>query len=62
MSGTERLLPNPSTSDNSVRVNCTRCGKPATNHYEGVEYIDLCDDCLSDFEDWLCSADTGGER
>ena len=53
---TSRLVPAPSTSPEHPQVNCTRCGRPATNHYEGAdEYLDLCEDCLSGLGDWLQS-------
>jgi len=59
----DRLIPDPSTSDEFPRVNCLRCGEPATNHYEGgSEFVDLCDDCLSEFGDWLRSVDMGNDR
>ena len=55
-----RLVPTPSTSPEHPRVNCTRCGRPATNHYEGAdEYLDLCEDCLSGLGDWLQSVGPG---
>jgi len=61
--GTDRLVPAPSTSPEFPQVNCIRCGKPATNHYEGGdEFLDLCDDCLSDLGDWLRSVDTDTDR
>jgi len=61
--GTDRLVPDPLTSPEFPRVNCTRCGKPATNHYEGAaEFLDLCDECLSDFGDWLRSVETEADR
>ena len=53
---TDRLPPAPHTWPESAGVNCTRCGKAATNHYEGAdEYLNLCDDCLSGLGDWLRS-------
>jgi hypothetical protein len=53
---TSRLVPAPFNWPESAGVNCTRCGRPATNHYEGAdEYLDLCDDCLSGLGDWLRS-------